>query len=229
MPRKKEVQEHYDGVASLYDQRDVTYPHVRAELFKNLSLRKNEVVLDVGCGTGKFLLDLGRNSCSVVGVDVSSEMLRKNYCQIRICPNIYLVCCDGEFLPFRRAVFDKITCIEVIEHIEKPRKLLNEMERILKTDGGVFLTTPNALWSTVLHIAEKIGMKVTEGPTKHFFPQELRRLIGISNLRIEHFKGTIFFPRKAWRSMEILSEALNKLRLQDLCLKQIIILRRGFR
>ena len=229
MPRKKEVQEHYDEVAHLYDQRDVTYPHVRAELFKNLSLRKNEVVLDVGCGTGKFLSELGRDSLYAVGADISSAILRETIRRIKRRPNLYLARCDAECLPFRRAVFDKIVCTEVIEHLEAPKDLLDEMARVLKPHGKIFLTTPNTLWSPILHIAEKVGIKVAEGPTNHFSPRRVRRLIEASNLHIEHHKGTIFFPRKAWRSMEVLSEALNKLRLQDLCLKQIIILRRGFR
>ncbi len=66
MSRKRKVQEHYDKVANHYDKKDVTYIHVRDELFKNISFGENEIILDVGCGTGKFLFDLGKNSMYVV-------------------------------------------------------------------------------------------------------------------------------------------------------------------
>ena len=222
MPRKKEVQEHYDEVASLYDQGDVTYPHVRAQLLRHLS-EKNGVMLDVGCGTGKILLELGRNSRNAVGVDISPVMLRRALRRIKRHPNLHLVRCDGECLPFKRALFDNIVCTEVIEHLETPKHLLNEMARVLKPHGRVFLTTPNTLWSAVLHIAERFRVKVAEGPTRHLSPWGFRRLIGTSNLRLQHYEGTMFFPWKVWKFMEKLSEALNRSKLRDFCLKQIAI------
>jgi len=228
MPRKKEVEEHYNKVAHTYDQRDLTYAHVRAQLLRLLPLGENQVTLDVGCGTGKILLELGRNSRYAVGVDISSAMLRGAIRKIKEFPNIDLVRCDVECLPFRKAVFDRITCTEVIEHLEAPMSLLNEMARTLKPDGEVFLTTPNDLWFPLFYIADKTGIRVPEGLANHFSPWRMRRLIDDSDLRVRYSKGTMFFPAKAWKFMEILSEVLNKLRLQNLCLKQIIVLRRGF-
>lgn len=46
-------------------------------------------------------------------------------------------------LPFRSGQFDRVVCIEGIEHLENPSFLLREYYRVLKDGGILILTTPN--------------------------------------------------------------------------------------
>jgi len=52
---------------------------------------------------------------------------------------------DKEPLPFADAEFDVVTCSEVVEHVENPRRLMREAWRVLKPGGTLVMTTPNVL------------------------------------------------------------------------------------
>ncbi len=48
-------------------------------------------------------------------------------------------------LPFRGGSFDAVNIVEVIEHIENQPQLIREINRVLKPDGRLLLSTPNVL------------------------------------------------------------------------------------
>ena len=48
---------------------------------------------------------------------------------------------SGYNLPFKDNVFDTIVSMEVLEHLEKPQSFVNEIHRVLKSNGAFFLTT----------------------------------------------------------------------------------------
>ena len=45
-------------------------------------------------------------------------------------------------IPFPDAIFDIATCVEVVEHLERPGDALKELKRVLKVGGSLVLTTP---------------------------------------------------------------------------------------
>jgi SAM-dependent methyltransferase len=57
----------------------------------------------------------------------------------------------GEDIPFEERSFRFITALEVIEHLESPGRLLDQIARLLAPDGVALLTTPN-LESTAARI-----------------------------------------------------------------------------
>ena len=52
---------------------------------------------------------------------------------------------DQEPLPYPDGAFDVVTCSEVVEHVENPRRLMREAWRVLKPGGTLVMTTPNVL------------------------------------------------------------------------------------
>ncbi len=224
-PNKRLVQMHYDSIAKKYDHGDVTYLHVRAEFFKDIKLRGEEVVLDLGCGTGKLLSDIINLSNLAIGIDLSRRMLSVAKGRLRKHQNFDVILCDGEVLPFRDSVFDLILCIETIEHIQSPLIMLHEVARSLKLGGLLYLTTPNRLWNPVHHLAEIMKIKVKEGPyTRHLTFQQLRKLIDLSFLKLTSSKGTLFAPKARFpRFFELLSLFFECTHISDLCIKQFCI------
>ena len=97
-------------------------------------------LLDVGCGAGS-VADLARARFQrVCGCDVSIHALR--HASLR---GMVVVCVDlnADVLPYRDNSFDCVTCLEVIEHVVDPLRLLKELHRVLRPHGQLVITTPN--------------------------------------------------------------------------------------
>jgi ubiquinone/menaquinone biosynthesis C-methylase UbiE len=95
-------------------------------------------VLDVGCGTGRWLRRYSSLGLEATGVDATPEMLRVARTRGTTAP---LVAGEANRLPFRDGEFDVVSDVTVIQHIPatlQPQALL-EMTRILKTGGRLIL------------------------------------------------------------------------------------------
>jgi SAM-dependent methyltransferase len=92
--------------------------------------------LDIGCGDGAFLRELRRLGFrDVVGVEPSEAPVRVAADDVR--PLIRQEMFDGA--RFAENSFDLVTCFQTIEHVYEPRTLLEDILRILKPGGKVFL------------------------------------------------------------------------------------------
>jgi SAM-dependent methyltransferase len=100
-------------------------------------------LLDVGCGTGHHLAELGGRGFEVSGVDGSAEMLDHAR---RLNPGRDLRVADVEALPFADATFDVVLSVEVLRYLPRPRQAIAEMARVLKP-GGMALVTAAPLFS----------------------------------------------------------------------------------
>jgi 2-polyprenyl-3-methyl-5-hydroxy-6-metoxy-1,4-benzoquinol methylase len=97
------------------------------------------VVVDVGCGVGRFLAAAGDVATEYVGVDVVRHpgFPVDSTC---LCVNL-----DREPIPLPPSHADIVVSIETIEHIENPRALCRELSRILKPGGWLVISTPNQI------------------------------------------------------------------------------------
>jgi len=104
--------------------------------------------LDIGCAFGygvNLLRSLGYDVC---GTDVSKYGLRQG--KDRLQENAFVACDAQQSLPFKKK-FDLITCFEVLEHLERPARALQNMYD--SVDGIVLCTTPN---KTVERVVKRI-------------------------------------------------------------------------
>ena len=95
-------------------------------------------LLDVGCGTGDFLRLAKNRGWDVVGTEISAT-------GSHAARNQGLSVHTGELWEARlpAASFDLITCWHVIEHVAEPRRVIEEIHRILRPSGWLVLATPN--------------------------------------------------------------------------------------
>jgi len=100
-------------------------------------------ILDVGCGTGANL-DLLQRFGQVEGVDISDAALE--FCRQRGYTNVRRGA--AQLLPYEDSVFDVITALDVVEHLDDDVGSLREMRRVLKPNGRALLFVPafNFLW-----------------------------------------------------------------------------------
>jgi SAM-dependent methyltransferase len=89
---------------------------------------KVSMLLDVGCGDLRYLDLYERAANVVVGLDVQARS-----------PAVSVLG-SATRLPFQDEVFDIVVCSEVIEHVDRPKNVLADVDRVLKP-GGVFLLT----------------------------------------------------------------------------------------
>jgi len=116
-------------------------------------------MLDLGCGRGEVAVHAALRGASVVAVDYSPDCARLTREAAEIMgredgstPNIEVLLADATALPFPDASFDRVTMLDVVEHLV-PWQLdgaMQEVRRILKPDGfAVVHTVPNRWALTV--------------------------------------------------------------------------------
>jgi len=100
---------------------------------------RNCRLLDVGCGTGRFLKSIKQNfpRLTVSGLDLSRPYLQKAHSNLAPWSRHNLVQSAAERLPFADDTFDVISCIYLFHELPRPIRRLAaaEMRRVLKPDG----------------------------------------------------------------------------------------------
>ncbi len=109
-------------------------------------------ILDIGSGTGIILKTLDEFG-QAFAMEMSPEAIQ--FLKKRSLKRV--VCSDAEqVLPFKDGSFSLVTCLDVLEHLDRDKELLAEMIRVCEEGGHVLVTVPafNRLWSphdSVLH------------------------------------------------------------------------------
>lgn len=100
-------------------------------------------LLEIGCGTGPLLV-AARKFRLCAGVDIAMRWLvvaKKRLEQEKL--DLPLVCACSESLPFREQQFSRVVFDSAIEHLRDQAVSLREAHRVIKSDGAVFVATPN--------------------------------------------------------------------------------------
>ena len=136
---------HFDEIADEYDESipDHVMQHLdRRRLALATGLVPEGRVLDVGCGTGRFIGSLP-SRYDAVGVDASEGMLdRARRKGIEVAQS------GADSLPFDDQTFDLVTTFAVLHHLIDPevvRGALGEMARVVKPGGAVLVWDHNPL------------------------------------------------------------------------------------
>jgi ubiquinone/menaquinone biosynthesis C-methylase UbiE len=112
----------------------------RKKLFVRL-IGANHDILEVGCRAGNLTQHYAAGN-RVSGVDVDRaalDLFRK-----RIGGPAFWVDVDAEPLPFEDGLFDVVVFAEVMEHVRFPEQALREIARVLKKNGRLVGSVPNA-------------------------------------------------------------------------------------
>lgn len=119
----------YDG----YEATKVDMEEVAKQITKQLDIKKQDKVLEVGCGAGALAQYL---DCDYVGIDYSPTLVKKH---IEILNNSVLTG-EAADLPFKDNSFDKVICYGVFlyfDHKEYAEKAKNELLRVAR--NGVLI------------------------------------------------------------------------------------------
>jgi ubiquinone/menaquinone biosynthesis C-methylase UbiE len=123
-------------------------------------------VLDVPAGEGALAVNLIDAGFEVRCCDLYPEIFRLTNVDIQ----------QGNLnskLPYDEALFDYVTCIEGLEHIENPQQAVREFARVLRPGGHLIISVPN-----ILNIEERMKW-LLHGHTSHFKPVTREYVAGI--------------------------------------------------
>jgi ubiquinone/menaquinone biosynthesis C-methylase UbiE len=114
-----------------------------------LAVEAGHRVLDVGCGPGfyaaELLADVGANG-AVVGVDTSEAMLAAAARRCEGLGNASFQAGSVTSLPLGDRSFDRVLCVQVLEHVADVRAALSELHRVTRPGGRVLVWDVD--WST---------------------------------------------------------------------------------
>ncbi|HUG52354.1 MAG TPA: methyltransferase domain-containing protein [Vicinamibacteria bacterium] len=134
----------YDKVAPVYDRRyrDGGSPEIAALVRAFGATAAGRPVLEVGCGTGRWLSEAHRAGARAVGLDPSPAMLARARALV---PAASLVRGRAEALPFRDRLFGAVFCIFVVHHLDDAPRFVAEAARLLDPGGvlGVLALAPH--------------------------------------------------------------------------------------
>lgn len=157
-----------------------------------------ETCLDVGCGGGFLAEEFARAGFRVTGVDPAAETLETAHAHalssglaISYRPGA------GESLPFPDRSFDVALCCDVLEHVQDPPKVVEEIARVLKPDGLFFYDTINRTFASriaVIKVMQDWPLTAFAPPDSHVWdqfikPDELLAMLGRNGLENRGMRG----------------------------------------
>jgi ubiquinone/menaquinone biosynthesis C-methylase UbiE len=109
--------------------------------------------LSVGSGWGGFVVAASKAGANAVGVepDVEEIAISKLRAKVRDVESAEFIVSVGEYLPFKDNSFDFIECVTVLEHVKEPQKVVEEMIRVVKKGGFIYILIPNYLYPLEQH------------------------------------------------------------------------------
>ena len=147
----------YDPMVSL-----LGFDRARQELIAAANIEPDHHILDIGCGTGTFVVLLKRQypNVRVVGLDPDPKALRRAKSKIeRAGVSVQLDEGFSDELPYETAVFDRVFSSFMFHHLEGPERenTMREALRVLKPGGSFHLFdfvadhAPRGFWERLIH------------------------------------------------------------------------------
>ncbi|CAN1530000.1 AdoMet_MTases domain containing protein [Mycobacteriaceae bacterium] len=138
-------------------------------------------VLDFGSGGGTYLSYFHSRGIDIIGAEVSEPMLTA-------CLNAGLKVSrvdSFDTVPFADNEFDVVYLMQVFEHLRNPRQSMQELARILKPNGSLYVAVPNAS-SAWRKIFDRNWVSGWFAPFHlvHYTTDSLSQLAGESGLRV---------------------------------------------
>src|ERR1700745_2135699 len=152
---------------------------------------KSERVLDAGCGSGTISQFLSLHAGQVIGIDSNPSAISYAGKTYKV-PNLRFQLGQFQDLMAEKP-FDRIYCIEVIEHLYEPQvaEVLSLFHKLTVPGGRLFLTTPNyrSAWPFIEWLLDRFALVATLDEAQHvthFTKGKLREILSLAGWRVQH-------------------------------------------
>lgn len=157
--------------------------------------------LDVGPGSGRWINFLKKKKCNnIFAIDISDKVIELNK---NNCSKIFKLDFEKRKIPLQNNSVDLILCLEVLEHLRQPERLISEIVRLLKKDSIAVFTIPNILsFSSRLRVPlGLLPIAIVSDPThiKFYRRKEIINLFSEFNVKVKFYSSSfslnIFDPK----------------------------------
>jgi SAM-dependent methyltransferase len=204
-----EVREHFDryaGEADHWEERTAGYHLPIRSLYRSLIPREASV-LEIGCGRGDLLADLG--PARGVGVDLSTAMVeaaRERH------PGLEFICTTGERLDLGET-FDYVVLSDVVPYVDDLQALMDAVAAHCHRNTRVVVSTSSNLWRGPLWLMQRLGLR-PERPVRNWVaPRDLANLFELAGFEPLAERREILVPMRPGRLAAVVNGVVARLPL----------------
>ncbi|WP_111707031.1 class I SAM-dependent methyltransferase [Lutibacter citreus] len=176
---------HTDSKKSFIDK---LYQFVKSIALKNkLKLinsfnTEEKNLLDVGCGTGEFLLTCNNNHWNVVGVEPNKNARELTLSKLKDINSSTIV---NDINELTSEKFDVITMWHVLEHVPNLNEYISKLKQLLKPNGILVVAVPNYKSFDALYYKQFWAAFDVPRHLWHFSQKSIQQLFLKENLKVE--------------------------------------------
>lgn len=162
-------------------------------------------ILDIGCGGGLLTNSLAKLGHEVFGVDLSLPSLKVAAEKDATKSVVYKEASAYE-IPFLEGDFDVVCAMDLLEHVEDPKKVISEASRLLKKGGLFFFHTFNRNFLSYLAAVKGVSWVRNSPSNLHVYslfikPHEMQKMCQENSLHVSNILGVKpdIFHRSFWK------------------------------
>jgi ubiquinone/menaquinone biosynthesis C-methylase UbiE len=186
---EEKAREIFGGRAAFYTtSASHTDPQVLARVVELARPTSDGVALDIATGSGHTAFALAPHVRSVIGIDLTPEMLREaeSLRMKRSIWNVVFQTGDVHHLPFGDESFNLVTCRRAAHHFSDIRRALGEIRRVLTPDGRVVIddrSVPEDDFAD--ECMNRLDTWHDESHVREYRPSEWSRMLEDAGFRVE--------------------------------------------
>ena len=223
-PRTKKCYGDFGNLSKNYDKARKGFPDETIDYIFQKIGKGRPLILDMGCGTGIATKQLCEKGAEVVGTDVDVNMIRQAEADSRHFIEYHVASATKQ--PFENTIFDALTAFSSF-HWFAGKEALNEIKRVLKTNGFFFAINKNEVGDFKKYnkdILKRFIEKELPDVKKEYDPKKVLEENGFQSVEEKIFPVIEYFnPKEAVEYIQTMSiwnlvpknkirEALNTLR-----------------
>lgn len=188
-------EDYYNSIATLYDRekkKNLYYFENLVTLYKSL-IPVTSTIIDIGCGTGDLTVALGTRKAT--GLDLSVEMIKVAQKKYRGLRNVCFEQCN---IYTSNELFktNYIIMADVLEHIIDLPNFLHQIFVRTPNQSHIIISVINPIWEPVMILAEKLNLKIPEGPHKRLSVAKTEKLFEEAGFKILQTGYRFLIPKK---------------------------------
>ena len=182
------------------------------QVLKRVAWAEVDSLLDIACGGGWAVNEAARRlqdkQGSAFGCDISEGMLHKTIGSRPDLSNAHFIAASAQSLPYRDGSFDVAMCTAAFHHFPDPGAALQEVRRVLRPQGRLFIADPCRDQSAGTWVWDRLHRWFEKGHVKYYRTDELLDLLhgaGFDGIELEELAPTYAETKKLVRKAGIFS------------------------